>query len=258
VRWGNANEYREYLASIELRLGIIEWYAKQRAVREHQLVRTVDLHPGRGAVGRTEYGCAGARREEPRDKEIDDMLRVHAVRTMAILVGAVVFACVLTDCGSSPAGSPPSAAQSSSATAYLPSTSVPATAAALPTMPTCSLLTSAQIATILGPTPTAAGVPSSNGTQTTQCSWSQPNMNFASVRIDLNSDQGAPLSCGSDQSVNGSDWTGCFAASMDELLVDKGAYTIEIFAEFSVGSAPTSLESGEEEAMTSVVSDIDA
>jgi hypothetical protein len=83
-------------------------------------------------------------------------------------------------------------------------------------------------------------------------------MNFASVRIDLNSDPGAPLSCGSDQAVHGTDWMGCFAASMDELLVDKGAYIIEIFAEFGVGSAPASLESGEEAAMTSVVSEIHA
>jgi hypothetical protein len=82
-------------------------------------------------------------------------------------------------------------------------------------------------------------------------------MNFASVRIDINSDP-APLSCGTDQPVQGTDWTGCFAANMDKLLVDKGAYIIEIFAEFSVGSAPASMESGEESAMSSVVSEIHA
>jgi hypothetical protein len=60
MRWWNADEYRQYLAPIELRLGVIEWYAKQRAVREHQRLHTPDIEPGRGAVGRSEYRCAGA------------------------------------------------------------------------------------------------------------------------------------------------------------------------------------------------------
>jgi len=83
-------------------------------------------------------------------------------------------------------------------------------------------------------------------------------MNFASLRIDLNNDVGSPLSCGTDQPVQGTSWHGCFAATMDELLVDKGNYIIEIFAEFETGSAPAGLATGETDAMNSVISEIQA
>jgi len=45
---------------------------------------------------------------------------------------------------------------------------------------------------------------------------------------------------------------------MDELLVDKGNYIIEIFAEFETGSAPAGLATGETDAMNSVISEIQA